>query len=323
MSDPFADVVRLHRAYLRDATLHALHLLGALQPLTQAPCTAPHLADLLHLPQPRRLAAALQALAAEGLLTTRPDLNGLTTYRWNEAHTLPTSSPPRGLLPGWGQLADVLRHDQPVDLSLPDRPDLLLRYHDHLARIAEPLAEALAPRLHATHLLDLGGGLGGYTLPWLDAHANGRATLLDAPEVIQLAARARLDATPRLTLRAADLLNHDLPTDADLILLSNVLHLLAPDDACRLLQRAADALLPGGRLLLRELDLDPEGLKPLTSAWFHLNMAIFTESGAVHPPEALHAWMLQAGLTSIERWSFHEAPEALVLIGTSKRETPT
>lgn len=318
MSDLFADVVRLHRGALQGAALHALHDLRLL-PLLRTPHAALELAAAAQLPTPRRLDALLRALSADQLLQALPDGHGSLIYSWPMDTPLPAHipAPHPAALPGWGHLPSVLRTDQPAALPLEDHPALLLRYHDHLANLAAPLAAALAPHLPAQRLLDLGGGLGGYTLPWLDAHPLANATLLDTPAVLRLASSAGLDQEPRLTLASGDLLTDPIPPGHDLILLANVLHLLGPDDARALLRRAAQALPPGGHLVVRELDLDPDGLGPPVSAWFHLNMAIFTPQGAVHPPEHIDAWMRDAGLRDLQRLRFDEAPQALLLRGSA------
>ena len=64
---------------------------------------------------------------------------------------------------------------------------------------------------------------------------------------------ARAGLLGRAAIETADLLAAALPR-VDAILLIDVLHYLPPADQRRLLAKVADALPPGGRLLVREAD---------------------------------------------------------------------
>lgn len=118
----------------------------------------------------------------------------------------------------------------------------------------------------AGRLLDLGCGR-GITLALLAAAADPcRRSAYPAgwpsPPQLQLAG---IDADPRpasvartglqgrASIETGDLLAAPLPP-ADAILLIDVLHYLPPADQQRLLSRAAEALAPGGLLLVREAD---------------------------------------------------------------------
>lgn len=124
---------------------------------------------------------------------------------------------------------------------------------------------ALPPR---GRLLDLGCGR-GITLALLAAAGDqsDRAAYPEGwspPPEVQLlgidadprrAAIARIGLQGRAAVEIGDALAAPLPP-VDAILLIDVLHYLPPDDQQRLLSRVADALPPGGLLLVREADAD-------------------------------------------------------------------
>lgn len=109
-------------------------------------------------------------------------------------------------------------------------------------------------------VLDLGCGRGQLSLLLLEL---GRAHAVvgldsDASKI----AVARL-AGPEADFREADLTPNDA-TEADTILLVDVLHYLPLTEQDALLRAAAKALRPGGRLLVRELDADPSAKSGVT-----------------------------------------------------------
>ncbi len=68
------------------------------------------------------------------------------------------------------------------------------------------------------------------------------------------AQRARIALGDRVTIRTADLRNAPLP-EADVVILIDVLHYLEPDAQVSLLERVAQSLRGGGRLILRVADV--------------------------------------------------------------------
>src|SRR5206468_3585050 len=114
------------------AAAHDLDLFAAL------PCPAANLANRLGVP-PRRLAALVRVLLADGLLVDR---DGAL-----RASAIP---PRRPLLPGgWGNLADVIRTDRPPAgeaISGAPGPELT-RFHHHRRTAGAPAAQEVVERL--------------------------------------------------------------------------------------------------------------------------------------------------------------------------------
>jgi precorrin-6B methylase 2 len=120
-----------------------------------------------------------------------------------------------------------------------------------LAGRAKNVAPWLArnfPLPDAGHLLDLGGGTGVYALALLQANPGLRATVVDRPEVLKVAAEfaAAAGVGDRLALVPGDMFTASLPP-ADVVLLSNILHDWDLPECRRLVQRAAAVLPPSVR----------------------------------------------------------------------------
>jgi SAM-dependent methyltransferase len=122
------------------------------------------------------------------------------------------------------------------------------------------LAAAMAEGLPAGHWLDVGCGLGGPALQWLDADPALRVTGLElVPEILDRARIhiPRLDGRLRLVGGDADQMPFDPEFDA-VIALDSVWHVR---DRVQFTQQAWRALKPGGVLRLTDLACRPEHLR--------------------------------------------------------------
>jgi len=149
-----------------------------------------------------------------------------------------------------------------------------------------PAAEAVAlidPGA-ARSLLDVGGGSGIYTQAFLEASPHLRGTLFDRPAVIELA-RARLEAAgllDRVTLAAGDFDHDELPGGHDLALLSAIIHQNSRAQNVTLYGKVFRALLPGGRVIIRDHVMSPDRTQPSDGAVFAVNMLVGTVGGNVY-----------------------------------------
>jgi hypothetical protein len=117
-------------------------------------------------------------------------------------------------------------------------------------------AQAFAELAHlrpTKRLLDLGGGLGAFSRAWVESGPQRTAVLADL--AVLEAELEGLAVHPRIRVAAVDLLNFDrLPSPADVILLSNVLHLLR--DWRDVLGKVVDCASAGTRVCVFEASPD-------------------------------------------------------------------
>lgn len=213
---------------------------------------------------------------------------------------------------GWGLLAEVVRRDRPLALEAADEA----RYHQHLVVAGAAAAAEVAGLLGgAAALVDLGGGAGAYTAAFLDAGADRRVVLVDAPATVALARvhLARFGARVRFVEGDARIVAIDEPGDA--ALLANVLHLHGPEACAALCAAAARAVGPGGVVAVTDLRVDEDRRGPLAGLLFALNMALYTEHGSVYEVSRISGWLAEAGLVGIEARPLASAPEAMIVIG--------
>lgn len=168
-----------------------------------------------------------------------------------------------------------------------------------LAGRAKNVASALAEAIQldqATLLLDVGGGTGIYTYALLQKFPQLRGLIFDRPEVLKVAEEMAesYGVTDRTRWLPGDMFADELPKDADVILLSNILHDWDVAQGQELVARCASALAPGGRLLIHDVFLNDALDGPLPIALYSAALFSLTEGRAYSAAE-YRSWLINAG----------------------------
>ena len=155
----------------------------------------------------------------------------------------------------------------------------------------------------ATRMLDVGGGSGIFAIALAELAPELQVEVLDLPAVLPITLRHIKAAglQERITVRAGNLAKDDLGEGFDLVLLSAIGHMLEEADNEDLFRRVGQALVPGGRVIVRDFLLEPDRTGPKEAALFALNMLVGTRSGNVYTEEEYRGWMGQAGLLRVTR----------------------
>ena len=166
----------------------------------------------------------------------------------------------------------------------------------------------------AQRMLDVGGGSGAYSIAFSKACPALHAEILDLGAVVPLAEDYIREAglQSRVRLRPGDMRTADFGEGFDLVLLSAVCHMWGEDDNRILIKRCAQALIPGGHLVIREFILDEDRTTPTFAAIFAINMLVGTEHGNSYTEGEYRTWMTEAGLGAIVR----PDPHGDVLVAT-------
>lgn len=198
----------------------------------------------------------------------------------------------------WGQLAEVVKTGRPPRRNAPRNEQAFARAMASSARLqAAATARALDLR-RVRSALDVGGGPGVYALALAQRQPRLTVTVLDTPKTLDVTREmiAAAGLPTRVLTRAGDAFTADWGRDYDLILLSNVIHVYSAADNQRLVQRAARALAPGGRLCLKDFILHPDRTGPEWSSLFAINMLLNTDGGNCYTLAELQDWLKRAGL---------------------------
>ncbi|WP_083809208.1 methyltransferase [Pedosphaera parvula] len=161
------------------------------------------------------------------------------------------------------------------------------------AKNVAPSLAATVPLSNAQHLLDIGGGSGIYAIACLQKNPHLRATVLDRPEVLKVAAEfaQAYGVTDRLNLQPHDMWSDPFPA-ADVYLLSNILHDWDIPQCEQLLRRCSAAMPAGARLLIHDVFLNDSLDGPLPVALYGTHLFMLTEGRAYSAAE--YRAMLQA-----------------------------
>jgi ubiquinone/menaquinone biosynthesis C-methylase UbiE len=166
------------------------------------------------------------------------------------------------------------------------------------ARNVAPVLAERVPLQDARTLLDVGGGTGLYSIACLKRYPQLRAIVWDRPQVLKVA-REMADAErvgDRLELRPGDMFADPVPTDCDVMVLSNILHDWDVPECRTLVKRLAAALPKGGHLLIHDAFLNDALDGPLNIALYSANLFSVTE-GRCYSAAECREWLAGAGLT--------------------------
>lgn len=309
---PDADgLLDLMRGFQAPCVVAAAAELGVFDALTAGLQDAHHVARIAG-GSDRAVTILLDALAALGVLDKRDGRYAITAPLRvaldpeSPACILPMILHQANCLRRWSRLAWTAREDAPSDPgpSILGSATDLESFIQAMNVVSGPVADGLVMAIDAgpvAHVLDIGGASGTWTLAWLRAHPSARATIFDLPEVIPLA-RVRIasaGAADRVGFAGGDYLRDPLPAGVDVAWISAIVHQHSRQENRGLYRRAADALMPGGRVFIRDIVMDPSRTTPVAGALFAVNMLAATRGGGTWTLDELREDLESAGLADV------------------------
>lgn len=261
----------------------------------------------------RPLTVLLDALTAMGLL-----IKTGTRYQ-TDADLLPYLRPDsqQSVLPmirhaatiwkNWSNLTRIVSETggvegPPASFKDPeDRKAFIGAMHVVGRQMAPKIVKAIPPD-SARRLLDVGGGSGTYTLAFLEAYPDMSATLFDLPDVVEMARDRITEAglMDRVTLAVGDFYKDALPTGHDLAFVSAIIHMNSAEQNLALYKKIFDALVPGGRIVIRDHVMNPEKTAPKSGALFAINMLVGTPGGGSYTYEEIKTGLAAAGFQKVQ-----------------------
>jgi cyclopropane fatty-acyl-phospholipid synthase-like methyltransferase len=213
------------------------------------------------------------------------------------------------LYPAWGRLADLVRTGQPPMVPqtiLGDDKEktraFVYAMHERANGIGSVLPH-LPDLTGRKRLIDIGGGPGTYSVALVKRTPGLSSTVLDVPGVIAVTTEliAASGVADRITLMPGDYLTSPFGTGYNAALLSGMMHRETPDSCRLLLQKAFDALEPGGMVIVSDVFFDDDGKRtPPFAVSFALNMMLTSAEGSAHANTEMAAWMTGIGFRDAE-----------------------
>ncbi len=233
----------------------------------------------------------------------------------------------RELCGPWAGLKDCLKKGGRKDFLPGDDENALKerrrRYITAMDGVARAKVKEMLPLLGAFplegELLDAGCGSGAVAVGLLEHAPSLKATLMDLPEVLELARKEFLFSPGKEKIKfcAANMLKK-WPFEEgrfNLVILSNIIHVYSRKELRHILKNAARCLPAGGLLLVHDFFLEH---RPEKAALFDLNMFINTMNGRVFSWAELEKEMRGAGLSVAEPAAL-ASDTALVMASKSRR----
>ncbi|XP_061844515.1 acetylserotonin O-methyltransferase [Colius striatus] len=126
-------------------------------------------------------------------------------------------------------------------------------------------------------IYDLGGGGGALAQVCISLYPNSTVTIYDLPKVVEVAKQQFIPHEERrIAFHEGDFFNDSIP-EAELYILSKILHDWDDDKCSQLLAKVYKACRPGGGVLLVESLLSEDKSGPLETQLYSVNMLVQTE----------------------------------------------
>lgn len=304
-------VLSLAQGFMETRILLSAAELNLFTLLSRTPLTASEAARKIGA-DARALSFLLDALVAMDFLAKREQ----TYHCENAVSRLLAEDSPNSILPmvlhvnslwhRWSFLTDVVRGTDASEneFQFERNIDELRAFIGAMHVVAEPLAKAIVAAVEpgsARALLDVGGGSGSYTIAFLRAVPQMKATLFDLPPVVEMA-RERLireGLLDRASLVAGDFHRQEFPAGHDLVLISAIIHSNSPEQNLDLYRKAFRALDHGGRILVRDHVMAPDRAHPKDGAIFAINMLVGTKGGGTYTYGEIKSGLAKAGFVRV------------------------
>ena len=188
-----------------------------------------------------------------------------------------------GMMHRWLQLPTVLRTGEPVprpEKSAEQMRDFICGM-ENVSRRSSREVVAAVDLSGVKRLLDLGGGPATAAITFCRSHAEMQAVVFDLPGPVGIAAEqiSAAGLSDRITTVAGDFHTDSFGTGFDAVYISNIIHMLSPDETRGILGRAMACLNPGGRILVKDFYLHDNRVEPAFAAQFSINMLTATAGG--------------------------------------------
>jgi len=327
--DP-GSLLRLAGGYWQIFTLHAGVKLDVFTVIGDLSLTAGQIAQQVDADE-RGLTLLLNALSAMGLLekkgasydcvpVARQFLNrnadGYIGHMILHHHHLTDT---------WSRMDEAVKFGKPLTSRFPisqgQRREAFLM---GMYNTASQLAPAIVSEVDLSDrkkLLDLGGGPGTYAIHFCKQNPLLEAVVFDLPTTRPFAEKTieTHGLSNRITFAPGNYVEEAIPGQYDAIWISHILHAEGPGMCQQILSKAADALAPGGVILIHEFILADTMDGPLFPALFSLNMLQGTEAGQSYSDEQLRQMLEKVGVVEVHRLGYVGPTESGILVGTKKR----
>ena len=321
------EILDLARLYQPACVLTAAAVLDVFSPLHAKPMTAEALAGKLGTDL-RATAILLDALAALKLLIKQGEQYSVP----EDAAELLTEQSAENVLPMIRHMANAIRRwaELPKIVQTGKCPELtpsirgadadMEAFIGGMNDISRPVAAGIMDKINPLrfrHMLDIGGGPGTWTIAFLHAADEAKATLFDLPAVIPIAGQQFAEAglTDRVNLTGGDYNTDALPKGADLAWLGAICHQNSRRENRDLFARVHTVLTDDSVIVIRDVIMDCSRTSPPAGALFAINMLVATEAGGTYTFDEYRDDLRAAGFDEVTLVHRDEFMNSLIRAG--------
>jgi SAM-dependent methyltransferase len=176
-----------------------------------------------------------------------------------------------------------------------------LAMHDYAALRGKELAQYLDTS-GCESLLDLGCGPGTYGFNLGLVNPDLKLHMLDLPGVLRIAKLVQVKFSIRNVIQyiPMDILSDEIPGQYDIVLVSNILHMLGHEASSELIKRLYKSVKPEGSLVIQAQFLRDDMMGERWPILLDLIQLCITTNGANHSVEQTRRWMEEAGFRCLE-----------------------
>ena len=321
------EILDLARLYQPACVLTAAAVLDVFSLLHAKPMTAEALAGKLGTDL-RATAILLDALAALKLLIKQGEQYSVP----EDAAELLTEQSAENVLPMIRHMANAIRRwaELPKIVQTGKCPELtpsirgadadMEAFIGGMNDISRPVAAGIMDKINPLrfrHMLDIGGGPGTWTIAFLHAADEAKATLFDLPAVIPIAGQQFAEAglTDRVNLTGGDYNTDALPKGADLAWLGAICHQNSRRENRDLFARVHTVLTDDSVIVIRDVIMDCSRTSPPAGALFAINMLVATEAGGTYTFDEYRDDLRAAGFDEVTLVHRDEFMNSLIRAG--------
>jgi cyclopropane fatty-acyl-phospholipid synthase-like methyltransferase len=167
-------------------------------------------------------------------------------------------------------------------------------------------------------VLDVGGASGTLLMALLAEHPEARGTILELPNTAAEARRVLRERgyDDRIEVVEGNFHECSYGEGFDIVFFSNIFHLCTETECAKLVRRSAEALRPGGRLIIKDMIGREDGSETPGLAMYSILMLLISRGGRLHSESRYRQWFEAAGLAHEQRIDCWE--RSSILIGRKK-----
>jgi len=178
-------------------------------------------------------------------------------------------------------------------------------YHEATASIGFGAGRRFVKQVDLTgrkKIMDLGGGSGAYSIVAVQAHPELKAVVFDLPPVVVVTGEfiERNNVGNQVSTQGGDFTKDDFPENCDVAIMASNLPQYNREIINQVIQKAFNALLPGGEMHLIGEMLDDDRAGPLDAAIWGLFEVMSNSTGLAHSRADCVSYFEHAGFADVK-----------------------